>query len=67
MADYARYGVLHHMRRFEAYRQQAARGEWRALDAMHRRDMPIGVLGLGDGHTGHLRCNIDRRFRAASR
>ncbi|SAK49054.1 D-isomer specific 2-hydroxyacid dehydrogenase [Caballeronia fortuita] len=47
MADYARYGVLHHMRRFEAYRQQAARGEWKALDAMHRRDMPIGVMGLG--------------------
>ncbi|MDR5822244.1 glyoxylate/hydroxypyruvate reductase A [Caballeronia sp. LZ043] len=47
MADYARYGVLHHMRRFEAYRQQAARGEWRPLEALHRRDMRVGVLGLG--------------------
>lgn len=47
MADYARYGVLHHMRRFEAYRQQAARGEWRPLEAMHRREIRVGVLGLG--------------------
>jgi glyoxylate/hydroxypyruvate reductase len=47
MADYARYGALHHMRRFEDYRRQAAASEWRALDALHRRAMPVGVMGLG--------------------
>lgn len=47
MVDYARYGVLHHLRRFGDYRSQAARGEWLPLPARQRRDMPVGVLGLG--------------------
>lgn len=47
MTEYAVYGVLHHNRKMEAYRRQAAVGEWTMLDAVHPSQRTVGVMGLG--------------------
>jgi glyoxylate/hydroxypyruvate reductase A len=47
MAHYVTHAVLGYFGRYDIYRQQAARGEWRPLPAPDKRDFSIGILGMG--------------------
>jgi glyoxylate/hydroxypyruvate reductase A len=47
MAEYVTHAVLGYFRRFDKYREQAARGEWKQLPAPDKRDFSVGILGLG--------------------
>jgi glyoxylate/hydroxypyruvate reductase A len=47
MAEYAIYGVLHHNRKFQTYRAQAAAQKWVMQDAVHPSQRTVGVMGLG--------------------
>jgi len=47
MASYVTHAVLGYFGRYDIYRQQAARREWRPLPEPSKRDFSIGILGLG--------------------
>lgn len=47
MVEYVTFGVLQHLRSFDRYAAQAARGEWRALPVRPTSSFTVGILGLG--------------------
>nr|WP_321302307.1 glyoxylate/hydroxypyruvate reductase A [Alcaligenes faecalis] len=47
MAEYALYGVLRAVGRFQPYEEQAREGKWKAHRPIDRRQWPVAVLGLG--------------------
>lgn len=47
MASYVTHAVLGYFGRYDIYRQQAARGEWRPLPEPDKREFSVGILGLG--------------------
>lgn len=47
MAGYVTHAVLGYFRRFDLYRQQAARRQWQPLPPSDIREFSIGILGLG--------------------
>ena len=47
MAEYALYGVLQAVGRFQPYEEQARQGQWKAHRPVDRRQWPVAVLGLG--------------------
>jgi glyoxylate/hydroxypyruvate reductase len=48
MIEYALYAALQRLRRFDQYRRFSAAGKWQALPYTERKDVRIGVLGLGE-------------------
>jgi len=47
MASYVTHAVLGYFGRYDIYRQQAARGEWRPLPEPDKQEFSVGILGLG--------------------
>lgn len=47
MIEYALYVSLHYLRRFEKYAQAQKSVSWNPLPIISRRDVTIGILGLG--------------------
>jgi glyoxylate/hydroxypyruvate reductase len=47
MAEYAVHALLRYFRRFDEYEQQAQQRQWQYLPANHKRDFPVGIMGLG--------------------
>ena len=48
MTEYCLYGVLHWQREMDRYRSQQGEGRWQQGDARLRRNVRVGVLGLGE-------------------
>ncbi|MGD9941023.1 MAG: 2-hydroxyacid dehydrogenase [Clostridia bacterium] len=48
MIEYTLYAALQRLRRFDQYRRFSATGQWQALPYTARKDIRIGVLGLGE-------------------
>jgi glyoxylate/hydroxypyruvate reductase A len=48
MIEYALYASLQRLRRFDEYRRLSAEGQWQPLPFIARKDVRVGVLGLGE-------------------
>lgn len=48
MVEYALYAALQRLRRFDEYRHFSAEGQWQPLPFTARKDVRVGVLGLGE-------------------
>ena len=48
MIEYALYAALQRLRHFEEYRLFSAEGRWQALPYTARKDVRVGILGLGE-------------------
>jgi glyoxylate/hydroxypyruvate reductase A len=48
MIEYALYAALQRLRRFDQYRRLSAEGTWQPLPFTARKDVHVGVLGLGE-------------------
>ncbi len=58
MAQYALYGVIHHQRRMQIYRDQQTRAHWQQHeDRGHIPNPTVGVMGLGE-MGGHVATKI---------
>ncbi|MDX9957404.1 MAG: glyoxylate/hydroxypyruvate reductase A [Spirochaetia bacterium] len=48
MIEYALYAALQRLRRFDQYRRFSAEGNWQPLSFTARKDVRVGILGLGE-------------------